>query len=74
LNIEEIAARFKVHPGTIRHWIRRGLPVVSPGGRGIAFEIDPDQAVEWHRKNILKDLTFDEIFEGIDFEEAIKIR
>jgi hypothetical protein len=60
MNIEEVAVKFKVHPGTVRAWIRRGLKVKTPGGRGIGYVLDLAEVKEWHRVNILKDFTLDE--------------
>jgi hypothetical protein len=68
MNIEEVAGHFKVHPGTVRGWIRKGLPVVSPGGRGRGYVLDLGRVSEWHRVHILKNLTFDEVWENFNWD------
>jgi hypothetical protein len=69
MNIEQIAGHFLVHPGTVRGWVRRGLPVEEVGKRGVGYEIDLPSAIDWHRRNILRNLTEDEVWEGFDFSQ-----
>jgi excisionase family DNA binding protein len=48
LTVEEVAARWRINPGTVRQWIqRRGLPAVRIGGRHL--RIDPQALEEWLR-------------------------
>jgi excisionase family DNA binding protein len=45
LTVDDVAGVFKVHPETVRRWIRDGCPVSCQLGR--AYRLDMKQVLKW---------------------------
>ena len=46
LTVNELAALLKVHPKTVRAWVKQGkIPVIKMPGRGVRF--DQDKIEKW---------------------------
>lgn len=50
-NKNDAAQFFDVSLPTVEAWIRKGMPVVQPGGRGVSWIIDLRAAAEWKYGN-----------------------
>lgn len=46
-NRSDTAAFFEVSPNTLDSWVRKGCPVMSRGGRGVAHEFDLLAVICW---------------------------
>ncbi len=55
MNIETIATKYQVSPATVRSWIRKGLPFIKQGGRGVSWELDEKAVDEWYRTEVIFD-------------------
>ncbi|MFH1147464.1 MAG: terminase small subunit [Pseudomonadota bacterium] len=47
MNKAQIAEHFGIALTTLDHWIRRGCPVISRGGRGLDWDLDADEVESW---------------------------
>lgn len=48
LTTEEIAVALRVHPATVRRWVRRGAPALGTSGGHLRFSLG--EVMAWLRK------------------------
>jgi len=49
LTLREVAAHFRVNERTVRRWVDRGCPVLSPSERTLHFELSA--VTDWCQQN-----------------------
>jgi len=57
VNRAEVADLFGVAEATVDQWIRRGMPVVQRGAKGIAWKINSADVSDWLRQRDLEQAT-----------------
>jgi len=53
----EIADLFGVGESTVDQWVRKGMPVVEKGSRGVKWQINTAQVSEWLKSRAVEEIT-----------------
>lgn len=54
VNRQQLAILMGVHPDTVTHSAKEGMPVLDPGGRGKESQYDAVECLDWQRQRLGK--------------------